>query len=289
MFGPNTIFSDDVDITFTHRDSEFFDLYKQVRDKFVRIFGLDAYDILFIPGSASIGVESIIHSLICPIKVIGKDGVFTRRWKNLIQHYEKEREDARLGLYCLFETSCSGHYENNTDEPCIVDAVSAFPYYDIPNNAIAFVTCLNKQLGSYIGLSVIGVRKDSWSYFSEDDTDESYLNLIRYKHYAQINQLPMTAPVYIFQHFDRVLNTFDIDVLRHDIDSRSEKLVQLLGEDVIIGDKKGPAITVSKSNISKKVCDDFCLYGNCVDRPNIQIFTYSETQCVYDRLFEALK
>ncbi|MCR4664720.1 MAG: hypothetical protein K5660_05075, partial [Paludibacteraceae bacterium] len=58
MFGPNTYFKDNVNICFSHRDQVFFDLFQRVNDLFVEKFGLQDYDVLFIPGSGTIGIES---------------------------------------------------------------------------------------------------------------------------------------------------------------------------------------------------------------------------------------
>ena len=52
MFGPNTYFKDEVDICYSHRDKCFFDLFGKTRALFSEKFGLEDYDVLFIPGSA---------------------------------------------------------------------------------------------------------------------------------------------------------------------------------------------------------------------------------------------
>jgi aspartate aminotransferase-like enzyme len=289
MFGPNTVFDDYVCPNFNHRDKEFFELFSSVRTKFANTFGLQDYDILFIPGSASVGMESIIYSILNPIEVTGWNGSFTRRWKNLVSNYPKSRLIPKVNLYCLYETSCSSFYKQD-DGLCIVDAVSAFPYYDIPkNNTLAFVTCLNKQLGSYPGLAVVGVRKDGWSHFKSNTEDQSYLNLARYKEYADKNQFPMTAPVYILQHFDKVLDTYDIEELKEAIRYRSWYLADIIKGDNLIGDAIGPTITVKPNVLPQSICERFSLYGYHAGRPNIQIFTYSETAYRYAKFSAALR
>ena len=239
MFGPNTYFFDNVQIHYSHRDPAFLNLYAQTSRLFIEKFALQDYDVLFIPGSATVGIEALFFSLKGNIRMIGHDGVFTRRWTDLGRTYEKPRAKT-FDMFCLFETSCS---ETFSSENCLVDAVSAFPYYDIPRNTLAFVTCLNKQLGSYIGVSVVCVRKNFWENLL-DDTAMSYLNLARYKRYSEICQTPSTAPTYIFEHFLNCLETFDLAQLRARIDAVSEIVLDAVGPENIIGEAHAPAITL---------------------------------------------
>ena len=78
MFGPNTYIKDKSSIQFSHRDTKFINLFKSVKNKFSQKFGLEDYDILFIPGSGTIGMESIFFSLKLSINVIGNEGVFKK-------------------------------------------------------------------------------------------------------------------------------------------------------------------------------------------------------------------
>lgn len=289
MFGPNTVFSNTIKMTFSHRDTQFFQLFEETRIKFQEKFALQNYDILFIPGSASVGMEAIISSCASRIAVTGCPGKFRDRWSNIVNHYRgDDSEGEELLLYCLLETSRSQYNEIDTDIPCIVDAISAFPYYPIPDNASIFCTCLNKIVGSYIGVAVVGVRKDSWHLIKRRE-DESYLNLWRYYKYAQDHQTPSTFPIYTIQHLVSQLDVFDIDTIRTRISSRYDSIVDAIGADNVIGDKNCPVITIKRGVLPKHLCEKYHFYGYDSGRDFMQIFLYSEKQEAYDELLADLR
>ena len=285
MFGPNTYFSDDVKIAYSHRDKRFFDLFEQVRSLFVKKFSLQEYDVLFVPGTGTVGIEALMYSTKNPIKLIGHDGVFTRRWECMSKQYPKNVSGPADEMYCLFETSCSGYF---TKDNCFVDAISAFPYYDIPEGTKAFITCLNKQLGSYVGMSVVCVRKDLWPNML-DTSIMSYLNLSRYKEYHDENQTPSTAPTFIFEHLYQVLNDYDLDAIRKKINTVSDLVVDAVGVDNIIGEHRAPAITVKPNVIPDEFARKHDLYGYWTHKPNLQVFTYSEPIENYEIIMQELK
>ena len=70
MFGPNTYIKSNDKIDYSHRDKEFIELFSRVRDKFIDIFKLHEYDILFIPGSGTLGVEAVVWSVLNRIRVV---------------------------------------------------------------------------------------------------------------------------------------------------------------------------------------------------------------------------
>ena len=273
MFGPNTYFKDQVDICYSHRDKCFFDLLRDVRAQFSEVFGLHDYDLLFIPGSGTVGIEALFFSCKRRFRIIGVDGTFKNRWTQMEEGYRKEKNRAKpFELYCRLETSCSETFEK---PGCFIDAISAFPYYEIPEDTLGFVTCLNKQLGSYIGISVVCIRKDMWKDFL-DESRVSYLNLSRYKSYMAQSQTPSTAPTYIFEHLQKVLNHFNLARFRERIDAVSDLVVDRLGRENILGNPRGPVITVKNGVIPESLARKYDIYGYWAGRPNYQIFTYSD-------------
>lgn len=279
MFGPNYIFRDDVDIKFTHRDNKFKELLKLSVDNFKSKFSLYDYDILFIPGTASVGMESVISSLKYPVNVIGYEGTFKSKWKHLCEYYNKINDTSNIDLYCLLETSCSTYNKPTSSKYSIIDATSGFPYYPIPDNCAAFVTCLNKQLGSYIGVAVVCIRKDCWNLFSNNSIF-SYLNLAKYREYIKEFQTPTTFPMFILEHFNNILDSFNLDSFRQRIDNNSIIVKNSLNSE-IIGSGIGPVLTIPRHNLDSKLCQKYNLYGYDCGRPNIQIFTYSEQDYRY--------
>jgi aspartate aminotransferase-like enzyme len=69
MFGPNTHTSVNSIINNSHRDNEFFEKVINTRNLFQKTFNLENYDIVFIPGSGTIGMESVIWSINKQIKM----------------------------------------------------------------------------------------------------------------------------------------------------------------------------------------------------------------------------
>jgi len=270
MFGPNTHLITQSVIDYSHRDKAFFDLYNSLTSKFKSLFNLEDYDILFIPGSGTIGIESVFFSILKNINLIGHEGVFTDKWRSLSKLYGNSGYET-TDMFCHLETSVSRVFDKKS---CIVDAVSSFPYYSIPDETKIFVTCSNKQLGSIPGLSIVGVRKDYWKNIVLSDVF-SYLNLKRYKDFALISQTPSTPPITIFQHLYQVLLDFDPNILKDKINNNSKIIVNSIGRENIIGDLVCPVITFSKSRIPQEIADKFQLYGHNTSSKNYQIFTYS--------------
>ena len=284
MFGPNTHIKSQLKVSYSHRDNEFFDLYKDTIRRFKKIFNLNNYDILFIPGSGTVGIESVIYSLKGKIQVIGNKGVFFKRWESMINTYKKSGNE--YTLYCQLETSNSSYFECN--ENCIVDCISSFPYYSIPKSTNIFITCANKQLGSYPGLAIVGVKKSFWDHLKTDN-EMSYLNLRRYFKYGELNQTPSTAPTQLFKHFNSVLETFNLNQLKTKIKTNSELLTKSIGINNIIGDITGPVITVHKDIIPIKIASKYQLYGINTNSKYYQIFTYSCEDKLYIKFCKELK
>ena len=248
---------------------------------------MEDYDVLFIPGSGTIGIEALFYSCKRRINLIGNDGTFKNRWTEMGENYRKNKQlnAVPFELYCRLETSISKTYEKNN---CFIDAISAFPYYSIPKDTLGFVTCLNKQIGSYVGLAVVCIRKDMWKYFMDEGV-MSYLNLARYRSYHSISQAPSTSPVNIYEHLFKVLSNFDIDVFKNRIDVVSEMVVDAVGEENIIGEKRCPVITLKDGVIPESFARQYDIYGYWAGRPNYQIFTYSDKIENYEFVLNELK
>lgn len=273
MFGPNTHFSRPVEINFSHRDTKFKELYSEVISLFKEKFNLNNYEILFIPGSGTIGCEAVISSLNKAIFFPDSSGKFNSRWKSISKKYGKfSNSDQGISMGCRLETSLSSlSHEIYTIE----DSISSFPYYDIHPDAEVFVTCINKQLGGFVGLSVIGIKSDFFENFSETN-NYSYLDIKMYRDYAKQSWTPTTAPVHNFMYLRDILLNFDLTSFREKVSQVSKLLVETLGEKNIVGDTSGPVITINKSLIDDSLNDKWRLYGSNNDDTSLfQIFTYS--------------
>ena len=281
MFGPNTDVVANIITDFSHRDIHFINLYKELSNIMLDKAGLHRhkYDVLFMGGSGTLAIESVFWSVLKPIEVIGNEGLWYDKWVELARRQPKSKINGTHNLYCQLETSNSKIY-NESD--CIVDGISSFPYYDIPENTKIFVTCSNKQLGSLAGLCIIFVRKDFWNEM-QTDAIFSYMNLARYKKYGFIGQTPSTAPVTIFQHLQEQMVKFDVEKLRKKIDDNSELLIDLFGG------KPSPVFVVPKTDIPTEIATKYNLYGLNTDSKNYSIFTYTSDTYMYERFHKEFK
>ncbi len=271
MFGPNTDVEVNIKTDFSHRDTKFIDLYKKLTNTFIEKFSLNDYDVLFIPGSGTLAMESLFWSSTKHIEVVGPKGIWYDKWKLFSNVYERHRMYGSDKLYCQLETSIGSIYH---EEGCLVDGISSFPYYDIPNNTKVFVTCSNKQLGSMAGLSIVFVKKDYWKNLKNNDKF-SYLNLSRYKQYGFLGQTPSTAPVTIIQHLYEQIKSLNISNLRDKINNNSKLLIDLFGGTT------SPVFNIPKNKIPIEIAFKYNLYGLNTDSKNYSIFTYSSDDICY--------
>lgn len=284
MFGPNTHVTSKLSLNYSHRDREFFNLYKEVDSLFKSTFNLNDYHLLFLPGSGTIGIEAVFRSCTSIIKLIGNEGKFKSRWNELSDTYLAYGPET-IEMFCQLETSNSSIFSK---EGCVVDAISSFPFYDLPNNTKIFITCSNKLIGSYPGLSIVGIHKDHTDLI-ESDVEFSYLSLSNYLNYSFKSQLPTTAPVHLFKHLKKILQDFDLEALRSKVVENSSKLVNVLGSDKIIGEKTCPVISIPKEYIPDKLAQKYQLYGINSNSEYYQIFTYSNSNDIFNNFINELK
>jgi len=287
MFGPNTLGSFYYESTYSHRCEEFKKLYGELTALMKEKFNLHQYDILFIPGSGTFGVECLIKSSNISIEIIGNEGKFKDRWKNLndtIQSSDRN-EEKKIQMFCQLETSNSSVFSK---EECFVDAISSFPFYQIPKKTKAFVCCSNKQIGAFPGLSIVFVKKDCWDLFREEELF-SIMNLSLYRKHSLNNQLPTTAPVQIFQHLLDRVKSLDISALKSKIISNSNKITSVFDKSAIVGETISPVITIKKEFVPLQLAKKFKIYHYNNDYPFYQIFTYSTEDRVYDEFIREVK
>lgn len=270
-FGPNADVQFPIDLFGSHRDENFRDLYSKTTTAFQKVFQLEEFDILYMPGGGTLGVEATIASSLGPIDVIGCEGVFKDRWTEMSSLYNLTKTGPVTTLSCHLETSVSKFQEIGTP---ILDAVSSFPYFSIPKSCDVFILAANKQLNALAGLAIVGVRKGRFTkYFKNSEL--SYLSLARYFESAAHHEMPSTVGTYLFEVLNESLLSFDLISHRQRIDKVCERIVNLLGESMIIGDLKGPVLTIRREAISEKIAQEWNLYEKVSPIPSYQVFTYS--------------
>lgn len=279
MFGPNTQQSCSVEVSGSHRDKAFEELLHTCRTEFQFRFSLQDYDILFIPGSASVGMEAVIASLryggVSPYS-----GRFGERWDSVLRHHGKLSLSGHQ-VYCHLETSESRLNECPTEklDDSIVDCVSSFPYYNIPLCAV-FVTCMNKQIGALSGLSIVGVRKDKWDMFCRNNL-WSYLSLPLF-----LNNNPVTFPTYLFEPFLSRITEHHLEDVRKHIEIHSELIQRASGKGRLIGECPCPVLTFKRGSLPESLVKKWELHPSPVGH---QVFTYSDKVAHYFQFAEELR
>ena len=282
MFGPNTVGNYSIYTDSSHRGSWFQESFREAQRLFQNVFGLEKYLIMFVPGTGTSGLEALIRAWPFRLCVTGPWGRFTDRLQELVYLDEGTRLNKEsFELFCQFETSANEFHD--TTSPCVVDAISSFPYKPLPDSCVAFVTCLNKQLGLMAGISIVGVRLDYMPCLRQAGHS---LDLREYSRTACRQSVPFTFPSYILLPFiERLRDPMLVLDLRDQIAAVSKKVVEAVGEKNIIGALRSPAIAVEEEAISPLVAKEFELYkgAGCY-----HIFTYSHPIEQYQSFLEAL-
>ncbi|NCG13682.1 MAG: hypothetical protein GWP38_10105 [Planctomycetia bacterium] len=261
-----------------HRSAEFRAAYRQVQSSLLSIFHLRSmdWDILLLPLSGSLAIESVIRTFGGSVRVCTEGG-FSHRVAEV--HHS---EDSDLAFGVLHETNDSRFC--NVSGCHIVDAVSALPYFQFPESAQVVVTVSSKQFGGDTVWSMAFVRKDFWHRVQPL---QGYLDLNRYRKFEQIAETPCTPPIRgLFSLADK-LEGFDVQQFRDRIDRRyaeAKDLVLSAGGEVTGGP---PAFTFRFAE------------SDCVDTeklwipPNsegwLQAFLWSGTDREFDNFMEELQ
>ena len=284
-FGPNAEVQFDIDLYGSHRDENFRNLYSETAETFRQVFQLEDFDILFMPGGGTLGIEATMASSLHPITVVGCDGIFRDRWSQMASLYNMGKNGPEVALSCHVETSVSKYQELETP---ILDVVSSFPYYSVPNSCDVFILASNKQLNALAGLAIVGIRKEKFrSYFK--DSELSYLSLARYFASASSDEMPSTVGTYLFDVLKGAISGFDLYSHRRRIDSVCEQIVNCVGESMIIGDLQGPVLTIRREAIPEHIAQSWSLYEKPLPIPSYQIFTYSTNKLNYQLFLDEIK
>jgi hypothetical protein len=284
-FGPNADVQFTIDLFGSHRDENFRNLYRETTQSFQKVFQLEEFDILFMPGGGTLGVEATIASSLSPVEVVGCEGVFKDRWTEMSALHNRTKTGLPTTLSCHLETSVSKFQELGTP---MLDVVSSFPYFSIPNSCDVFVLAANKQLKALAGLAIVGVRKGKFTrYFQKSEL--SYLSLARYFESASHHEMPSTVGTYLFEVMNESLMSFDLVSHRQQIDEVCEQFVSLFGASMIIGDLKGPVLTIRREAIPENLAKTWSLYEKFSPVPSYQIFTYSTNLQTYRIFINAIE
>ena len=273
-FGPNAELNFSVQLRGSHRDSFFRNQYRETVDAITDAYQLQDFDLLFLPGGGTLGVEAVISSSLSPVSVVGCDGVFKSRWMEMASLYNQRKSGDSLEMSCHLETSVSRVQDLNTP---LLDVVSSFPYYSIPETCDVFALASNKQLNALAGLAIVGVRKSKvGEYFKPPEL--SYLSLSRYFDSASNDELPSTVGTYLFDSLLQGAQNFNLEKHRTRIDLICKEFVSVFGAEMFVGDITGPVLTIKSEAISRELAGRWTLYEKTAPVPSFQIFTYSSPE-----------
>lgn len=198
-------------ISYSHRSNKFSQLWEETNNKVLKELHIKDKNLLFIQGSGTASIESVLSSLKKKDKiVIFSNGTFGDRASEIAKKYFKEvvvtntnilniikQEQPNVFLYIQFETSKSiynnmigiNKYCKDNNIITISDCVSSLGYYDIPNTDI--VCSSSAKLLS--GCPVMGlVLYNNENIFTENSSS-FYFSIHRYIKSAKNKQTPHTS------------------------------------------------------------------------------------------------
>ena len=200
-----------VDITFSHRSQEFQALYADTKRKLRERFDIpDRYKILFTQGSGTSAIETVLSSIPRLEPVVQTEGTFSERaYKIAHRYFNSIQPRAGIGeyfYYTQFETSQSKYYEITEEHPgklTIVDCISGFGFYPLPDAANICILSSSKILGGLPALGIILYDEEAEAQFwSRGD----YLNIQNYIEYDKRNQTPHTSLLPQFLSLNKALD-----------------------------------------------------------------------------------
>lgn len=284
-FGPNSEIHTQLNVVGSHRDENFRSLYQETVETFTDVYQLQDFDLIFLPGGGTLGIESVISSSLNKIEVVGVDGVFKQRWTDMAKLYNSSKGDHKVLLSCHVETSNSTFQNLGTQ---YLDVVSSFPYYEIPSSCNVFIAASNKQLNALAGLAIVGIRKEHSDLLFRQ-SELSYLSIKRYVESALKHELPSTVGTYLFDSLLNGAKSFDRKLFVSQIDEICDQFVKVLGDSAFVGDKRGPVLTIHRESLPKEVLETWTLYEKNGPNPTVQIFTYSAPFSQYEVFLNDVK
>jgi aspartate aminotransferase-like enzyme len=282
MFGPNPVPPVVPVPTHDHRSAKGVALRARVIALLTREFGLEEYDVILLPGPATLAMQAVIETVGGSVDVAAQ-GRFADRWRSM-------RLSPCYGappwtVYCLLETSTSTGTLQPPPGPSlnIVDAVSGFPFYPLPLDTAIFVTTSNKLLGAAPGLAIIGVRKDVWGVLENPKSEIrnpkserfSYLDLRRHRG----DQFLTTAPMPVLAQLEHTIPQWRTGKTVQQITDVCALLTGVIPPEIFIGERVCPVLTLDRAKFDARfpgVAARWELYPGSTATDRYHVFTYSE-------------
>lgn len=279
MFGPNPVPPVVPVPTHDHRSAKGVALRARVIAALQREFGLEEYDVLLLPGPATLAMQAVIETVGGDVWVDGT-GRFADRWRSMAGVAGVRPAAGRWVVSCLLETSGSERSVDGHLAPPdrrIVDAVSGFPFYSLPADTAIFVTTSNKLLGAAPGMAIIGVRQDVWGIIGEPGRPGrfSYLDLRRHRG----GQFLTTAPMPVLAQLEHTIPLWRTGKTIQQIADVCALLAGVIPPEIFIGERVCPVLTLDRAKFDARfpgVAARWELYPGTTVTDRYHVFTYSE-------------
>lgn len=244
-----------------HRDEEFETLMERLQENMLAVFDGDSnYNVLFITGSGTAGLEAAISSVVPENKklLVVSNGAFGERLNEIAQLHdintiyikkewgesidlpviesiiEKDKDifaiamnhhETSVGI--LNPVNAVGELAKKYNKLFVVDAISSLGAEDLSvrdDNIDICVVSTNKCIHSFSGISAVCVANRVWKLIKDVKPRVYYLDLKKYYKYAiEKKQTPFTPAVSMFFAFDRASQ----ELLNQGIKNRIEKYKEL--------------------------------------------------------------
>lgn len=268
MFGPNARATFDGKAAFHHRGLEYRELLDQLCHEFSRRWGYDR-DYLFLSGSGTMANEAVFFSSLQTFSTPNSGYEFTKRLAELAVLHHKHDHGSRDQAWAQYETAESRYFPPPKNPGHhFADCVSAFPYYDPPEDAKVWSTVSSKQLGALPVCSIIAVDKQAWSRFA-DTQQYSILNLSRYREAQAHGTSPHTPAIALLDDLLKRVQNLQLTDFRTWIDHRRELVAGAFPDSW----GEGPVVNIPLSCINPVDAERERLYKS---QHGYQLFLYSE-------------
>lgn len=243
----------ELDISFSHRSPEFKQLYKDTKRKLRERFNIpDKYNILFTQGSGTSAIETVLSCLV-GFPRWHSTGIFTERAikiadsymrpdyvGNRVYHYYTQFETARSSYFCPDYRLDEDIAQVDPDGTLVVDCVSGFGFYPLPDAANVIIASSSKILG---GLPVMGIILYDTKAYARFDHRGDYLNILNYINHDKKNETPHTSLIPQLISLNKALN----DIISP---SQIEENCRALHSERFeyIGEKVAPVISIKVSD-----------------------------------------
>ncbi|CCN97736.1 hypothetical protein [Vibrio nigripulchritudo] len=281
MFGPNYNCDYRIHIADHHRSNSFCSIYDSTVSRFREKFNISKNkEVLILSGSGTQSIAVLFNSMNNPLSIRGINGFFKQRLETL--SYQRKEDLSLPVITCKVQYETSASKLNDVNGIHFVDAVSSFPYYDIPDSTPVWLTVSSKLLG---GLPVISILVIDREFLFENITNRGdLLGLWNVYVNSKKGQTPFTPQMGALIDLNNRLEKFSISSLRNSIKNTCEFINNHVSSDFIIGEKVAPSIIIHRSYFDEKAIKMFNLYPSKI-KDYVQVFTYSEDFSAYEHLF----